>query len=173
MPAADIQMEKELEREKPARAALSLSVLIPAFNERDTIEQALARVRELGPEVEIVVVDDDPRVHQSLKAILFQYEVISFNDPEKALEVLLKPHEYKLVIVDVCMQGMTGIEVLEKIKKAKPQVAVMVITAHGNQDIVVEAMRSKADDYVEKPFDLPTLANTVQRNLAMLRTAAS
>jgi glycosyltransferase involved in cell wall biosynthesis len=58
MPAADIQMEKELEVEKSARTALSLSVLIPVFNERDTIEQALARVRELGPEVEIVVVDD-------------------------------------------------------------------------------------------------------------------
>lgn len=58
MPAADIQMEKETVAERVAPAALALSVLIPAFNERDTIEKALARVRELGPEVEIVVVDD-------------------------------------------------------------------------------------------------------------------
>jgi dolichol-phosphate mannosyltransferase len=58
MPAADIQMEKETGVEEAARTALALSVLIPAFNERDTIEKALARVRELGPEVEIVVVDD-------------------------------------------------------------------------------------------------------------------
>jgi glycosyltransferase involved in cell wall biosynthesis len=58
MPAADIQMEKETVAQRAAPAALALSVLIPAFNERDTIEKTLARVRELGPEVEIVVVDD-------------------------------------------------------------------------------------------------------------------
>src|SRR4051794_37472994 len=63
MLTADIQLDKEADSQLLAQGPgmplkLSLSVLIPAFNERDTIQQALARVRELGPEVEIVVVDD-------------------------------------------------------------------------------------------------------------------
>ena len=110
----------------------------------------------------IVVVDDDQRVHQSLKAVLFEYQLIPFTDPQKALEFLVSPNEAKMAIVDVCMKGLNGIEVLEKIKRAKKDLAVMIITAHGTQDIVIEALRLHADDYMEKPFDVPKLKERVK-----------
>jgi YesN/AraC family two-component response regulator len=110
----------------------------------------------------IVVVDDDPRVHQSLKEILSDYQLISFLDAKKGLDYLLHPNEVKLALVDVCMKKLSGVELLESIKRAKKEIAVMIITAHGSQDLVVESLRLHADDYVEKPFDIHELRERVK-----------
>ena len=110
----------------------------------------------------IVVVDDDPRIHQSLKEILFEYQLISFLDPQKGLEYLLRPNEIKLALVDVCMKGLNGVELLESLRRAKKDVAIMIITGHGNQDVVVESLRLHADDSVEKPFDVHELRERVK-----------
>jgi two-component system response regulator YesN len=110
----------------------------------------------------IVVVDDDPRVHQSLKEILFEYQLISFLDAQKGLDYLVRPNEVKLALVDVCMKEINGVELLESLRRTNKEVAVMIITAHGSQDIVVEAMRLHADDYVEKPFDIHELRERVK-----------
>ena len=110
----------------------------------------------------IVVVDDDLRVHKSLESILFEHQLISFTDAQEALDYLLRPNEIKLALVDVCMKGLNGIELLERLKSAKKEMAVMIITAHGSQDIVVEALRLHADDYVEKPFDIHELKDRVK-----------
>ena len=95
----------------------------------------------------IVVVDDDPRVHQSLKAILSNYQLISFLDAQKGLDYLLRPNEVKLALVDVCMKELNGVELLESIRRAKKEIAVMIMTGYGSQDIVAEALRLHADDY--------------------------
>jgi len=110
----------------------------------------------------IVIVDDDQRIHQSLKLILSEYQLVSFKDPQKALDYLLSPNEVKLVIVDVCMAGLNGIELLESLKHAKKDLAVIIVTAHGRQDIVVDALRLHADDYIEKPFDVEELRKRVK-----------
>ncbi|MBI4309010.1 MAG: response regulator transcription factor [Candidatus Omnitrophica bacterium] len=110
----------------------------------------------------IVVVDDDPRIHQSLKAVLFEHQLISFLDPQKALDFLSGPNEVNLAMVDVCMKGLNGIELLQRLKGAREDMAVMIITAHGSQDIVVEALRLHADDYIEKPFDVHQLRERVK-----------
>lgn len=110
----------------------------------------------------IVLVDDDLRVHQSLKEILFEYELIMFSDPQKALEFLCRPNEIKLALVDVCMKGLNGIELLAQLKREKEEMAVMIITGHNNQDVIVEALRLHADDYVEKPFDIHELKDRVR-----------
>ena len=110
----------------------------------------------------IVVVDDDPRVHQSLKAILSDYQLVSFLDARKGLEYLLAPNEIKLALVDVCMKELNGVELLESIRRAKKEIAVIIMTAHGSQDIVVESLRLHADDYIEKPFDIHELRDRVK-----------
>ncbi len=110
----------------------------------------------------IVVVDDDYRIHNSLKEILFEYQLVSFLDGQKALDYLLHPNEIKLAIVDVRMPGINGIELLESLRRIKNDLAIMIITAHGGQDIVVEALRLHADDYVEKPFDINELRGRVK-----------
>jgi YesN/AraC family two-component response regulator len=113
----------------------------------------------------IIVVDDDPRIHQSLKEILFEYQLVPFLDPQKALDYLLHPNEIKLAIIDVRMQGLNGIELLEALRRARKDLPIMIITAHGGQDIVVEALRFAADDYVEKPFDINELRERVKAML--------
>jgi len=110
----------------------------------------------------IVVVDDDSRVHQSLKAILFEYQLVSFLDSQKALDYLLGPNEASLALVDVRMSGLNGMELLERLRRARKELAVIIITAHGAQDIVVEAMRLNANDYIEKPFDIHELKERVK-----------
>jgi len=110
----------------------------------------------------IVVVDDDPRVHQSLKEILCDYQLISFLNAKEGLDYLLRPNEIKLVLVDVCMKELNGVELLEAIRRAKKEIAVMIMTAYGSQDIVVESLRLHADDYVEKPFDVNELRDRVK-----------
>jgi len=110
----------------------------------------------------IVVVDDDPRVHQSLKEILFEYQLISFMDAQKGLDYLLSPNGIKLALVDLRMKELNGVEVLQRLRRAGKKTAVMIITAYGNQDIVVEALRLRADDYVEKPFEIHELRERVK-----------
>ena len=110
----------------------------------------------------IVVVDDDPRVHQSLKEILFEYQLISFTNAQMGLDYLLSPNEIKLALVDLRMKELNGVEVLEKLRRAKKETAVIIITAYGSQDIVVEALRLHADDYVEKPFEIHELRERVK-----------
>jgi two-component system, response regulator YesN len=110
----------------------------------------------------IVLVDDDPRVHQILNEVLFEYQLVPFLDPHKALEFFAIPNEVKLAIIDVRMKGMTGIELLQKVKRMNPELAVMIMTAHSSQDIVIEALRMHADDYLEKPFDIKELKERVK-----------
>lgn len=110
----------------------------------------------------IVVVDDDARVHQSLKTILFEYQLVSFLDARKGLDYLLGPNEITLALVDIRMNGLDGMELLEQLRRAKKEVAVIIMTAYGAQDIVVEAMRLHANDYIEKPFDVHELKERVK-----------
>ncbi len=118
----------------------------------------------------IVVVDDDPRIHESLKAILFEHQVVSFLDPQKGLDYLLSPNEAAMALVDVRMGGLNGMELLERLRRARKEMPVVIMTAHGAQDVVVEAMRLHANDYIEKPFDVHELKSRVK---AILKERAS
>lgn len=110
----------------------------------------------------IVIIDDDKRIHEALKLILFEHQLIFFTDGQEALEFLMQPHDVKLVLLDICMKGLNGLEVLNQIKKLKNHLAVMMITGHGNQDMIVEALRGHADDFIEKPFDVHELKERVK-----------
>src|SRR5690606_1408296 len=73
--------------------------------------------------------------------------------------------EYDLVLCDIKMPKMDGIEVLEAIKKIKPEVQVVLISGHGDLDTAVNAMKLGAFDYISKPPDLNRLLNTVRHAL--------
>ncbi len=113
----------------------------------------------------IVIVDDDRRIIDSLKAVLFEYELITFSDGESALKYLSKPHEVHLVILDVCMKGLNGLEVLERIKKLNKDMAVIMLTGQATQDIIIESLRYHADDFLEKPFDVSDLKDRIKNIL--------
>jgi CheY-like chemotaxis protein len=123
----------------------------------------------------ILVVDDNADNAEIIRSYLETrgYPITIASSGEEALAVFetVKP---ALVLLDVMMPGRDGWEVC-RVMKQHPQlgktVRIIMVTALNELEDKREALQTGADDYVEKPFDLATLANTVQRNLAMQRTA--
>lgn len=100
----------------------------------------------------ILAVDDNPRITESLKLILSDYEVISVSSGEEALRLLSQPNVVDLVLLDIKMGGIDGIQVLEKIKARFPDVGVIMVTVLGEKSNLLMALRGHADDFIEKPL---------------------
>jgi DNA-binding NtrC family response regulator len=112
----------------------------------------------------ILVVDDEKAQRDILQTILTRegYQTRSVASGPAALE-LLKEQEFDLILTDLKMQGMSGIELLEKVLSDNPQQCVIIMTAHGTIDSAVEATRIGAFNYLEKPLDREHLLFTLQR----------
>ncbi|NTV30160.1 MAG: response regulator transcription factor [Candidatus Omnitrophica bacterium] len=114
----------------------------------------------------IVAIDDDRRSLESISLILQQHcEVTCFSSAEEGLEYLRKPNRVSLVLVDVYMKERDGISVLHDIKEANPEISVIVMTAFGSKEVVLQALQNKADDFLEKPFNVEELQQKVARFL--------
>jgi two-component system response regulator FixJ len=106
------------------------------------------------PDPVVYVVDDDEAVRQSLEFLLKTANVaVQGFDSAKAFLEVLPQVRFGCVITDVRMPEITGIELLRRVKEAKPELPVIVITGHGEIALAVEAMKIGAVDFLEKPFD--------------------
>lgn len=111
----------------------------------------------------ILVIDDERSIRNTLKDILEyeKYEVDLAEDGIKALDKV-KVAEYDIILCDIKMPGMDGIEVLEKLIEFTPDTPVVMISGHGNIDTAVESIKKGAFDYIEKPLDLNRLLITIR-----------
>lgn len=111
----------------------------------------------------ILVIDDERSIRNTLKDILQyeKYDVDLAEDGNQGLELISK-NEYDMVLCDIKMPGMDGIEVLEKIQFAHSDTPVVMISGHGNIDTAVESIKKGAFDYIEKPLDLNRLLITIR-----------
>ncbi len=111
----------------------------------------------------ILVVDDERSIRNTLKDILEyeKYEVELAEDGNKALDKV-KNAEFDIVLCDIKMPGIDGIEVLEKLTEMAPDTPVVMISGHGNIDTAVESIKKGAYDYIEKPLDLNRLLITIR-----------
>ena len=111
----------------------------------------------------ILVIDDERSIRNTLKDILEfeKYQVELAEDGFKALE-LLKSNDFDVILCDIKMPGMDGIEVLQKIEELKHDTPVIMISGHGNIDTAVESIKKGAFDYIEKPLDLNRLLITLR-----------
>jgi DNA-binding NtrC family response regulator len=111
----------------------------------------------------ILVIDDERSIRNTLKDILEyeKYEVDLAEDGIKALEKV-KTAEYDIILCDIKMPGMDGIEVLEKLGGFTPDTPVVMISGHGNIDTAVDSIKKGAFDYIEKPLDLNRLLITIR-----------
>ena len=119
----------------------------------------------------VLVVEDERGIQIALAGLLKKegYEVVLASTGEEALEHL-KGDPFDLVITDLALgKGIGGMEVLAESKKVRAEAPVVMITAHGNEKIAVEAMKSGAADYVPKPFDNDQLRLVVRRALERTR----
>jgi len=111
----------------------------------------------------ILVIDDERSIRNTLKDILEyeKYEVSLAEDGIKGLE-LISSHDYDIILCDIKMPEMDGIEVLQKIQEIKPDIPVIMISGHGNIDTAVEAIKDGAYDFIQKPLDLNRLLITIR-----------
>ncbi|MBW1850455.1 MAG: sigma-54-dependent Fis family transcriptional regulator [Deltaproteobacteria bacterium] len=112
----------------------------------------------------VLVVDDEPDMRSALSHALTRsgYSVESAANGFEAL-AKFKSEDFGIVITDVKMPEMSGMQVLGEIKKISPQIPVIMITAYGTINSAVEAMKEGASDYIIKPFSSETLEATVKK----------
>jgi DNA-binding NtrC family response regulator len=113
----------------------------------------------------ILVVEDENAIRIALKGLLTRegYEVDLAVDGNSAIEQL-GVQSYDLVLTDLALgHGASGMDVLKRVKELRAETAVVMITAHGNEKIAVEAMKAGAEDYVPKPFDNDEIRVIVRR----------
>ena len=116
--------------------------------------------------VHILVIDDERSIRNTLKEIL-EYEKFSVDLAENGVEGLemYKKGSYDIVLCDIKMPEMDGLEVLEKIYEEEDETQVIMISGHGNIDNAVEAIKKGAYDFIEKPLDLNRLLITIRNAL--------
>lgn len=114
----------------------------------------------------ILIVDDEPTILNLLNKILVGqgYDAVPASNGEKALQLLLTNH-FDLMISDINMAPINGMELLRKASQSWPDMGVIMLTAYGTVSTAVEAMKEGAFDYITKPFKLDELVLTVQRAL--------
>ena len=114
----------------------------------------------------ILIVEDDPRVGESIRLLLKKrgYETLLASNGKEALP-LFRQKMVDLVITDLLMPKMDGIELLEAVKSLKPETEVIVISAQGTIEKAVQAMKLGAFDFIEKPINPRVISLVVERAL--------
>ena len=114
----------------------------------------------------ILIVDDEKNIlltlSQSLEAL--QLETDTAANGEEAL-VKLKQKDFGLILLDIRMPGMDGMEVLRQVREIRPDIGIIMITAHGTIELAVEAMKLGAVDFLQKPFSPEEIRELVSRVL--------
>jgi len=113
----------------------------------------------------ILLIEDEAAIRRVLKKILSEenntYEVFEAEDGLEGME-FIKNEDFDLILCDIKMPKMDGVEVLIATKKIKPEIPMVMISGHGDLDVAVNTMRLGAFDYISKPPDLNRLLNTVR-----------
>jgi DNA-binding response OmpR family regulator len=119
--------------------------------------------------VKILVVDDEPVIRDSLRDVLQAegYQIDCAENGEAAIEAL-KQADYDLMLLDIRMPGMSGIEVLQYAGQIAPDTKVILLTAHGTLETAVDALRHGAHDYILKPASSSSILGSVARALALI-----
>ena len=116
----------------------------------------------------ILIIEDEAAIRRVLAKILSEEsDTYIVEDAEDGLQGLekIKNNDYDLVLCDIKMPKMDGVEVLEAVKKIKPEIPMVMISGHGDMETAIQTMRLGAFDYISKPPDLNRLLNTVRNAL--------
>lgn len=118
--------------------------------------------------LKVLIVDDEVELRKSVSSILtqqltdFEFEMVEAGNGREAVEAIQRT-PFDLVVMDVRMPEMTGIEALEKIKEQDPRTFVLIMTAHANLEDAVQAIKFGAYDYIEKPVQPEKLMEIVRK----------
>lgn len=120
--------------------------------------------------IKVLVVDDEVLVRKSVVKVLKRdgLDVTEAEDGYKAIE-LAKVNDFDIIVTDVRMPGIDGIETIKEIKKDKPWIKTIVMTGFASENTPVEAIRLGVNDYIYKPFELEEFRHCVNRNINMIK----
>jgi len=120
--------------------------------------------------VRVMIIEDDEEMRSLLKDFFEEegFETDSVNNGVDALEKLSEDH-FDLVITDIRMPGLTGLDILPTIRKLKPETPIIVMTAYGSDDVRRRSLERGATIYLEKPIHLSEL-KTVIREMALRKS---
>jgi two-component system response regulator YesN len=113
----------------------------------------------------VLIVDDDEILRGELKDFLEGEDVIEAGSGEGALNLLRRVNNVGVVVLDVMMGGINGLDVLTEIKKNNPKLPVVIVTGNSSKNVAIEALKNHADDYLEKPVDIHRLKDVVDKIL--------
>jgi CheY-like chemotaxis protein len=154
--------------QRPAVAGTPGAKRIPSGMVVDTLALAnQTKTPKPGGTLLIVDYEDGPR--QSLGVIFKnEYDLLMAGDGATAIE-LAKQHDIDVVVTEINMAGMSGIELLERLKLLKPDIAVIMMTGLSTTDTFRESLRLGACDYINKPFDIATIRSAVSKAMQRRR----
>ena len=114
--------------------------------------------------VSLVIIDDNPGSLELLSAALARegVDIFTAQDPEEGIEIVFREHP-QIVLTDLVMPGLSGLEVLERIVEFDPAIDVILMTAHYTSETAVEAIRKGASDYLNKPVSISALRERISR----------
>ncbi|RLA78008.1 MAG: hybrid sensor histidine kinase/response regulator, partial [Deltaproteobacteria bacterium] len=118
-----------------------------------------------GKEGKVLVIDDEAVIREGCQRILTKngWEVLTAPDGNAGLSLAEDPSEIEVVLLDLKMPGISGMEVLERLLERDPSLPVVVITGYATVDSAVEAMKKGAYDFIAKPFTPDQLRLVVER----------
>jgi DNA-binding response OmpR family regulator len=120
---------------------------LPSFEQNELPAEAPSKAR-------ILVAEDDPvsRTLISSRLQAWGYKVVVTNDGAEAMAVLRGGDAPSLAILDWSMPGMDGLEICRRLREVEKRVYIILLTAHGSKENMIEGLRAGADDYLVKPF---------------------
>jgi signal transduction histidine kinase len=137
--------------------------------DRDSPDLGLTAEEEDLP-ARVLVVDDEPSVVELFRDFLGSqnYELFTAVNGEEAVRMLesVRP---EVVLTDINLPGLSGLEVMREAKRVDPEVSVIVVTGHASASSAIDALRQGAYDYITKPFDLDEVLQLVERSIANRR----
>src|SRR5580693_8170157 len=115
-----------------------------------------------NPALSVLIIDDNEGSLEMLSAALAQpgLEILTASDPEQGLDLVYNKHP-QIVLTDLVMPNLTGMEVLERIMEFDPSTEVILMTAHYSTESAVQAIKKGASDYLNKPISLAALRERV------------
>lgn len=121
----------------------------------------------------ILIVDDDIAHRTMLRILLnWEYAIFEADDGSTAIDAVHK-RNFDLILMDIRMSNISGIEALDRIKDFNPAVPVVMMTAYLSDDLAAQARQKGAFDYIGKPFDFDKLRQLITRAMAAGNTADS
>lgn len=114
----------------------------------------------------LLIVDDEDALRESLKRVFLRdgYEVDAVSSSEDALRNI-EEKTYDLIVTDIILPGMNGIELLRKLRQRKPDTKVIIITAYASIESAVASMKIGAYDYLVKPIDHSEIKSAIRKAL--------